>query len=141
MARKVIFSGLFFFIMTAMVCYSGGKYDDAVKVNDEFFGIMEKFVNTLEKADSADSVAKAMNGFADGIDLITPKMKKVLEKHPELKDQKTIPEELKALQKKGEALQKKFSQSFMKAMQYGQDAKVQKAQQRISNAMMAMQPK
>lgn len=141
MTKKIIFSGLLFFIMSSMVCYAGSKYGDAVKVNNEFFAIMEKFISALDKADNGGSVAKAMNGFAEGIDKITPKMKKVMEAHPELKDHTTMPEELKALQKKGEAIQKKFSHSFMKAMQYAQDAEVKKAQERIGDAMRAMQLK
>jgi len=116
----------------------GGKYSDAVEVNEEFLDVMIDYVDGLEKADNAGKIADAMNEFADRMAVLGPKMKKISEKYPELKDQNSQPEAFKKLRKKSEEMEKKFSGSFMKTMKYMKDPEVRKAQQRLSAAMQTM---
>jgi len=65
-----------------------------------------------------------------------PKMQKLSEKYPELKDRNNQPEELKESQKKAEEVSKKMVASMMKIMPYMMDPEVQKAQQRLHAVMI-----
>jgi len=116
----------------------GGKYSDAVEVNEAFLDVMLEYTDRVAKADNAGKVAEAMNAFADRMAVLGPKMKKISEKYPELKDEKNQPEAFKKLREKGDELEKRVSGSFMKTMQYMQDPEVQKAQQHISVAMQIL---
>ena len=119
----------------------GGKYSDAIEVNTQFADAMEDYVGALEKADSADSVANAVNAFAAKVEKIAPRMKKIAEKYPELKNQENLPEELKAGQKRATELGQQMARSFMKAMQHMRDEKVKTAHERLQKAMALMMNK
>lgn len=127
-----------FSLLVVVFIGCGGKYSDAVEVNEAFLDVMLDYTDGLEKADNAGKIAEAMNEFADRMTVLGPRMKKISEKYPQLKDEKNQPEELKKLRKKGDELEKKFSESFMKTMQYMNDPEVQKAQQRLSVAMQTL---
>ena len=90
----------------------------------------------LDKSGNAKDVAKAINHFADKMEAIMPRMKKLAEKYPELKDTSNVPEELRDSQKKAEAAGRKIAGSMMKIMPYMADPEVQKAQERMNAAMM-----
>lgn len=132
-------------IMMTLICFigfflmltgcGGGKYGDVLKLNQEYMDLMETYITDLEKADNTKEIAKAMNNFADGLEILMPKMKKLSEKYPELKDKDNPPEELKESQKEAEELGEKIVGSFMKIMPYMEDPEVQKAQQRLSMIM------
>ena len=87
----------------------GGKYSEAEKMNKEYVALMEDYIADIDKADNAKDVAKAMNGFADGMDDLWPKMLKLSEKYPELKDRANPPEELRETQKRLTKWVKKWS--------------------------------
>jgi hypothetical protein len=114
----------------------GGKYSDAEKLNMEFVELMEEYIADLDKADNAKDVAKAMNNYADGMEDLWPKMQKVAEKYPELKDKSNPPEELKESQQKANEVSQKMAGSMMKTMQYMRDPEVRKAQQRLGKIMI-----
>lgn len=114
-----------------------GKYADVKKANADFVKITESYVADLEKAGDAKAVAKAMNKFADEMGKMWPKMQKLSEKYPELKDRDNPPEELKESQKAAEEVGKKMGATFMKIMPYMKDPEVVKAQKRLSEAMTA----
>lgn len=116
----------------------GGKYSDLVEVNTEFVNAMEEYITGMEKASSATEMANAINTFADDVEVLAPKMKKVREKYPELKNNDTVPEELKPVQQKAEDLQNKVAGSFMNMMKYIMNPEVQAAQKRLQTAMMGM---
>ncbi|MBC2717353.1 MAG: hypothetical protein HF978_18770 [Desulfobacteraceae bacterium] len=134
--KKTVLVLLSFLMLVFIGC--SGKYSDAVEVNEEFLDVMIDYLEGLDKADSAGKVAASMNKFADRMAVLGPKMKKISEKYPELKDENSQPEEFKELRKKGDAMEKKFAGSFMKTMKYMNDPEVQKAQQRLSAAMQTM---
>ncbi len=104
-------------------------------MNDEYINLVQTYISDLEKADSAKACAKAIDQFADRLDTLWPKMKKLSEKYPELKDRNNIPEELKDSQKKAEDVGKQMGQSFMKLMPYMKDPEVQAAQKRLGEIM------
>ena len=116
----------------------GGKYDEVVSLNGEFVEVMEDYVENLDKADSAETVAAAMNDFSDKMEDLAPKMKEMAQKYPELKDSKNLPDELRASQKKSEELGKRMAGSMMKMMQFMMSPEVQAAQQRMSQVMGSM---
>lgn len=114
----------------------GDKYSDANKMNEKFINLMESYIEDLNKADNAKEVAKAMNRYAKGMEDLWPKMQKLSEKYPELKDENNPPEELKESQKRAEEVSKKIFAAMMKTMPYMMDPEVQKAQQRLGEAMI-----
>jgi hypothetical protein len=131
-------------VMVPMVCLlvvafvvggCAGKYADVKKMNTKFAKITEAYVADLDKADDAKGVAKAMNSFADELEVIWPKMQKLSEKYPELKDNKNPPKALEVSQKEAEAVGKKMAGTFMKTMPYMQDPDVRKAQERMGKVM------
>jgi len=117
-------------------CAGKGKYADAKKVNKQYMTLVQGYMNDLDKTESAQDAAKAINRFADGMQSLWPKMKALSEKYPELKDPNNIPEELKEMQAEAAEVGKKMGGSMMKLMPYMQDPEVQKAQKRLQETMM-----
>ncbi len=119
-----------------LIAGCAGKYDDAKKANKEYMGLVQGYVDDLDKSESAQDTAKAINRFADGMEVLWPKMKALSEKYPELKDRNNIPEELKEMQAEAAEVGKKMGSSMMKLMPYMQDPEVQKAQKHLQEVMM-----
>jgi len=119
-----------------LIAGCAGKYADAKKVNKEYMALVQGYVDDLEKTETAQDAAKAINRFADGMEGLWPKMKALSEKYPELKDRNNIPEELKEMQAEAAEVGKKMGNSMMKLMPYMQDPEVQKAQKRLQETMM-----
>lgn len=137
--KKHLFSALVLLAVLAMLSgCGGGKYSDAVAVNNSFVDAMESYFKDLETADSSAAVATAVDAFAASIEKIAPRMKEMAEKYPELKDHNNQPEEFKAVRARADDLGKKMAGSMMKSMQYMNDAKVRDAQLRLQKAMMTM---
>jgi len=113
----------------------GDKYSDVKKMNEEFVDLVEDYIVDLDKADSSKDAAKAINRFADGMEDLWPRMQKLSEKYPELKDKSNPPEELKESQKKAEEVSQQMGKGMMKMMKYMGDPEVQKAQKRLSTIM------
>ena len=114
----------------------GSKYSDAEKMNEEYIALVESYIADLDKADNAKGAAKAINRFTDGLEDLWPKMQKLTEKYPELKDKSNPPEELKDTQKRAEEMGQKMVGSMMKLMPYMTDPEVQKAQKRMGEVMV-----
>lgn len=125
-------------IAIMMGCTGGSKYSDLVEVNTQFVGAMENYAEATGKAESAKDVANAINTFAEKVEQLAPKIKKVRDKYPELDTSGEMPEELKAIQKKAEGLQQQMTASYMNMMKYMSDPEVQNAHKRLSNAMLSM---
>ena len=119
-----------------LIAGCAGKYADAKKVNKEYMALIQGYMDDLDKTQSAQDAAKAINRFADGMQDLWPKMKALTEKYPELTDRNNIPEELKEMQAEAEEVGKKMGGSMMKLMPYMQDPEVQKAQKRLQEVMM-----
>ena len=116
----------------------GGKYDDAVDLQEDFISLAGDYVAAMDSADSADEIAAAMNDYADGLAEMAPRVREINEKYPELKNPDQQPEQFRQTAKEHEAVMQKVGSSFMKAMPYMGDPDVQQAQQRITLAMQNM---
>ena len=115
--------------------YGGGKYSDAKPVIEEMAVSFEKFIVGLEKAADADSVAAALDSYSNVVVKLAPKVKTVMKKYPELKDETTHPEELKPLLRKMDDLTKRMAGLFGKIGQYSEDPKVKAALERWEKTM------
>ncbi len=114
---------------------SSKKYADYKQVYEEYITATEAHVTVMEKADSAQAVAQAMNTFADDMVKLHPQMKAMADKYPELKDAEQMPEELKELQSRAQEAGFKMGNTTRKLMPYMQDPEVQKALMRFQQAM------
>ena len=139
--RQRILIVLIFSLAVVWIAGCGGKYSDAVKVNEEFAELTEEYINALEKADNAKAVAKAMNQFSDGFEKLAPRMREISEKYPELKDESNNPKEFQESKRKAEEVGKQFGGTFMKVMPYMKDPEVRAAQKRMSEVMQLMRGK
>lgn len=117
----------------------GAKYDDINENTEEFVTAVDAYAADLDKAESASDAAKAINNFAVELERLGPRMKKLQEKYPELRDSSNVPEELEPVQKASEAAAQKLVDAMMKAAAYMSDPDVQKAQQRVQAAMSGME--
>ena len=97
---------------------------------------VEDYIAEIDKADNAKDVAKVVNQFADGMEDLMPKMRKLSEKYPELKDRANPPEELKETWKKAEEMGLKMAGSMVKLIPYMMDPEALNAQKRLAAAMM-----
>jgi uncharacterized protein YjgD (DUF1641 family) len=135
MKRRRFIPFLFALAVLLLMAGCGGKYADAKKVNKEYMALVQGYIDDLDKTESAQDAAKAIDRFADGMQALLPKMKALAEKYPELKDRDNIPEELKEMQAEAAEVGKKMGSAMMKLMPYMQDPEVQKAQKRLQETM------
>ena len=136
MKKKIVVLCLSLMVMSIITVGCGEKYSDAKKMNEEYIALVEDYISELDKVANAKDAAKAINRFADGLEDLWPRMKKLSEKYPEIKDQSNQPEELKESQKKAEEMGKKMVGSMMKLMPYMVDPEVQQAQKRLGEVML-----
>ncbi len=128
-------------ILSLLICFCyacGGKYDDAVQVNEDFIEIMEEYGTDIENAKNAEEIIVAMDKFAEGVDKLAPRMKAIKEKYPDLGTKQDLPEELKASQKEMAKVGTKMTRSFMKIAEYMTNPDVLAAQMRIGQVMQSL---
>ena len=133
MKKRVVQAVLLLCLGLVIGC--GGKYADVIELNNKFIKIMNNFYDSMEKVDSAESAAAALNKMADAMEKLAPKMREMQDKYPELADPDNVPEELRELEAEAKVSGEKYAQSFMKLMPYMMDAKVQQAQMRMAQSM------
>jgi predicted nuclease with TOPRIM domain len=135
---KKMMTVLFLTLLTIsfLIIGCGGKYSEAEKINKEYIALLEDYIADIDKADNAKDAAKAMNRFADAMEDLMPKMRKLSEKYPELKDRANPPEELKETWKKAEEMGLKMAGSMVKLIPYMMAPEVLNAQKRLAAAMM-----
>jgi hypothetical protein len=133
--KRVIIPVMSLLLMAMVVSSCGSKYADVKKQQVKFGKATEAYVADLEKADDAEAVAKAINSFADEMEVLWPEMQALSEKYPELKDQDNVPKELEASQKEAEAAGKKMAGTFMKVMPHMTNPEVRKANERLGKIM------
>jgi hypothetical protein len=134
MRVKLICKMVLLAVMVALVA-CGGKYADAEKVYGEFADAMEAYLQELDKAADAAAVADAINGFADDMETLAPRMKEITAKYPELKDPQNVPENLKPSKERSDQMAKKMAGTFMSIMKYMGDEKVRSAFERLGSSM------
>ena len=139
--KKFVIGVFVLTLLAGSAVYAGGKYADAKPLLEEMLKGFEKFVSGLEKAENADAVAAVLDAHTKATLAIAPKVKEIMKKYPELKDEKTHPEELKPLLAKMDELTKKLMGLFGKLGQYAKDPKVQDVMKRWENAMKSLDDK
>ena len=136
MKKMVIVLFLSFLTMSFLIIGCGDKYSDAKKVSEEYIALVEAYIADLDKVSNTKDAVRAMNQFADGMEDLWPRMQKLSEKYPEIKDKSNPPEELKETQKRADEMGLKMAGSMMKLMPYMRDPEVRKAQNRLGAIMM-----
>jgi hypothetical protein len=138
--KKIALFALVGLILFAGIVYGGGKYAEIKPIIEKMAVSLEKFITGMEKAENADAVVAALDAYTDVMKDLAPKVKELLKKYPELKDEKTHPEELKPLLKKMEELGKKMFGVMGKIQQFANDPKVKEAYNLFMKTMAAMNP-
>jgi len=121
------------FLFTGLVY--GGKYDEVLPLMDKMVNGLEKFINDLEKSDSATAVAAALDSYSDFMIKISPDLKKLSKKFPELEKEENTPEELKPFKEKIDKLTVKMAGLYAKIQQYMKDPVVEKAFKRWNETL------
>lgn len=138
--KKVALFAVSALILFAGFVYSSGKYAEAKPIIKQMTVSLEQFITNLEKAENAGAVVSALDAYTDVMKKLAPKAKALLIKYPELKDEKTHPEELKPLLKKMDELGKKMFGVMSKIQQFANDPQVKAANKRFMDTMAAMNP-
>ncbi len=125
------------FILTLAACGSG-EYSDVKDVMNAQAGAMKNYIEAMAKAENAQDVVNAINGFTGEMKQLVPEMKMTLKKYPELSNNQTPPEALKAQTEEIRELSGKLQAATMKTMQYMQSPEVQKAMQEQGKVMMEL---
>lgn len=136
--RAKLISGMILVGVVVSLIACGGKYGDAEKAYTEFADAMESYLQELEKADDAASMTVAINAFADDMEELTPQMKKLNTKYPELKDPNNIPEKLQPIKERSDEMAMQMAGTFMKVMPHMKDAEVRAAFERLGKIMMSV---
>ena len=122
-----------------MLAACGGKYSDAIEVMEKQTDAMEAYCDRLDKADSAEKVASAMDKLGADMKKLAPKMTGFIEKYPEMyKEGATVPEEFDQTRKRSEEVTARMTTALMKKMHCLMDPKVQQAMINMNAAMMEM---
>ncbi len=137
---KRLFSVLTIISLFLILSACGGG-DTPESVMNGYFNILEDYLNDMEKADSADDIVGAIETFSDKMKALAPRMKAIMEKHPELKGMKggKLPEEYKELNDRMQKLMPRMIGVFGKMMKYGNDPKVKEAQGKLQEAMSSFE--
>jgi hypothetical protein len=138
--KKVALFAMVGLIFFAGLVYSSGKYAEAKPIVEKMTVSLEKFIANLERAENAGAVVSALDAYTNVMKELAPKAKELLKKYPELKDEKTHPEELKPLLKKMDELGKKMFGVLSKIQQFADDPQVKEANKRFMDTMAAMDP-
>lgn len=130
-----------FGLMTLIGACGSDKYGDANELFKDQAKVTEDYVNGLESATDADSVAATINTYTDGMKDLIPRIKAFHEKYPQLKnlaDNVQVPEELKEATERLNAAGAKVQAATMNMMKYMMDPKVQQAMQRMGKELSAI---
>ncbi|MCX7679817.1 MAG: hypothetical protein N2316_11460 [Spirochaetes bacterium] len=91
-------TAIFCFVIIPVVIANGQCKKRYADINDaltELIKMQETYINAIQKAKTAEDVAKAINDYADSFTQLRPKIESFEGKYPELKEAKEPPEELK----------------------------------------------
>lgn len=122
-------------------CSKAGKYADAKEAMEEMSVIFEDFSASMEKTKDAKGMAAAMDKFSAGILKMTPKLKEIEKKYPEMKSKPNeVPAELKDTVKKMEAAGEKLAKAMMggDAMKYMMSPEVMESAKKMQEAMAGL---
>lgn len=133
--RIYLHSAICIIALFVLFACGSGKYDHAKNVMKKQAEIGTAYVEALEKAESADDVANALNTYTDEMEKLIPDMKKMIKDLPEMLTQKEPPKELKEEAAKISETGDRIEAASAKLIQYITDPKVQKALDRMASTM------
>ncbi len=116
----------------------GGGVAEARRLQQDQIRAVENYLAALEKADNAKTVAAAINAYANDVERLAPRVKRLRERHPEWKDSNRRPKELKEGEERAQAAFSKMAGAMFKTMPYMGDPAVRQAQERLAKAMQQM---
>jgi len=118
-----------------------GGGDTPKSVMNDYFDLMDNYLNGMEKADSADDIVDVLETFSKKMETLAPRMKAIMEKYPELKGMKggKLPEEYKDLNDRMQKMMPRMVGIFGKMMKYGNDPKVKEAQKKFQEAKSSLE--
>lgn len=126
-------------VLMLAACGSG-EYAGVEDVIKDQADITEAYVTGLEKAKSAEDVAKVINEFTEDMKALIPKIQAFQEKHPAIwQGGDEVPEKIKAQQKRLEEASTKIQGAFMNMMTYMMDPKVQEAMMNMSTELSKLE--
>jgi len=136
----------FFIAMVLVLSFSisglhADTYSDATQHIANWNKIMKEYIGKLKNLDDLSSVALTCKALATKIESITPAMKKIREKYPELSG-KNPPVEMKNLMDENKALTMKFNNTLTELMKlankHSDDQSFQNAFGRLNMAVYKM---
>jgi hypothetical protein len=128
-------------LSVVFACGSDAKYSDARDLFEDQITVTEDYVNGLEEADSASSVATTINKFTDDMKDLIPRIRAFREKYPEfaaMTDKTKMPDELRDTAERLRATSAKVQTATMNMVKYMMDPDVQKAVQRMGKELSAL---
>ena len=138
--KKVALFAVVGLVLWAGVIYGGGKYAEIKPLIEKMAVSFEKFITGMEKAENADDVVAELDALTEVMKKLAPKMREIVKKYPELKDERTHPQELKPLLKNMDELGKKLFGVMGKIQQFANEPHVKEANKRFMEAMAALDP-
>ncbi|MFC2165794.1 hypothetical protein ACFLT2_12475 [Acidobacteriota bacterium] len=129
---------------TGVLSFSGSispeetKYADAKKVLENLAGLIETFVQDMDQAENAKTVAQVLDGFAEAMKELLPKINEIREKYPELDNQDTHPEELKPLLQRVDKDFQAMMNSYSKVNKHLEDPAVKAADEKYKEVMSSL---
>ncbi len=139
LSKGVMLAVTVLFVLTFAACGSS-KYGDIKEVMNAQAKAMEKYINAMESAGSAQDAVAAINTFTSDMEALIPRMKKTMEQYSEILGKSEPPAELQTEAEAIKAASGKMQGAMMKIMQYMQDPAVQKAMEEQGKIMMGMAP-
>lgn len=132
----VVFTGAFSF--GKRLSPEETKYTDAKKVLENLAGLIETFVTEMDKADNAKNIAGVLDGFAEAMKELLPKIIEIREKYPELDNEDTHPQELKPLLERIDKAFQAMMKSYGKVKQHLEDPEVKAADEKYKEVMSGL---
>ena len=113
-----------------------GRYADVRDYMEQSIKAQEEYLSAIEKADSAQEIAGALNKFAERFLTLKPKMKVLMEKYPEIASEKELPSELRGVMNRQNDLAEKIHNASMKNVSpHTTDPAVVEATKNLAEAM------
>jgi hypothetical protein len=111
------------------------KYADAKTVLENLAASLETFVEEMDRAENSKTVARVLDGMAEGMKELLPEINAIREKYPELKSEDTHPEELKPLLQRIDKDFRAMMKSYGKVKEHIDDPAVKAADEKYKEVM------
>ncbi len=107
------------------------KYYDLRNTMSELAGIYEKFIYGIGTSENPQVIADEINRFSDKLEKIIPVIEHIYGQYPELKNIKSVPDELREVFSRMKKLESLLGEAFYKIRLYGENGDIKKAAARL----------